>query len=297
LLHLFLYPVTSLGQVFVPPLDFISLADRVTRLQYPYLMGSPVSGLLVQSAVLDLLSVALTAALLFALVRAAAGSEHKKLFYFSLAWAAASFVPYAVLERSYSYLESRYYYGALPGLGIALGIVGARLWVSRKTWARALVAAAAVAYLVPHVLLIRREISGQVLLARERKPILAGFEAVKPRLGTKNVVLVTGSRSYVLPQMPVPFQQGLGYTLMVLFSDTGKIPRNFLEREYLWNIQDDGYREEGGLGFGYYFDEARLRAALKQNKLGPENVFSFRYDGEKRELVETTEQVRVSLRS
>jgi hypothetical protein len=294
-LHMFLYPMTSLGQMLVPPLDFLTFANWFVKHQYAYLLGSPVSGLLVQSAVLDMLSLALSTGLIALLLRSAVRPHEKQLIRFGLAWAAIGFLPYAVLERSYSYLESRYYYGSVPGLGIALAVAALGAWRAGKLWARVFVVSAAALYFGAHATLIRRDIDAQATLSRERRQVIAGLVEIKPFLQKKNVIYIHGSRSYTLPEMPVPFQQGVGYTLMVLYADTGKIPRSFLEGQYLWNMTDDGYREEGDSGFGYYFDEGRLREAVQRHGLGPNNVFSFYYNGERKELTDTTERTRALL--
>jgi len=292
ILHMLLYPLTSLGQILIPPLDFFQFAGSFAKHQYAYLLNSPLAGLLVQSAVLDMLSIVLSLGLITLLLRSAVLVQEKKLLYFSLSWATISFLPYAVLERSYSYLESRYYYGGVPGLGISLAIVAHRFWRTRKLWIRGFVALSIAFYLGIHIRLIHRDIAAQVLLSSERKALISELVKIKPFLQDKNMIYITGSRSYVLPEMPLPFQQGVGYTLMVLYADTGKIPRKFLEGQYLWNINDDGYQEEWGYGFGYYFNEERLRESLKRYNLGPKNVFSFYYNGNEKKLTNTTEHTR-----
>jgi len=111
-------------------------------------------------------------------------------------------------------------------------------------------------------------------------------------LGDKNVFYVTGDKEYYGPHNMVPFQQGMGYTLMVWYYHTGKIPASFVEGNVLWDITTQGYKEVNGQGFGYFSDLPSLQSAYHTYHFSKTDVVSFYLDSKKQQLINTTEGTR-----
>jgi len=112
-----LYPLTSFSLMFVPGGDFINFAREVVHDNYPFFADAPNFLLIAQSAVLDILALTLTifiSFLIFLLSRKEE-KENAKTVLFWVAFTLFSFVPYIVLSKDFSYLESRYYYVPVAG--------------------------------------------------------------------------------------------------------------------------------------------------------------------------------------
>ena len=69
---------------------------------------------------------------------------------------------------------------------------------------------------------------------------------------------VTSDFDYFYPNNPLPFQEGNGYMLEVLFLDSGKIPYPLVATQFLGGYGTEGYRVVNGKGFGFYYDKDAL---------------------------------------
>ncbi len=292
--RLILYPTTSFSQVFIPPLTLSSWASEITKIQYPFLEGNPIIGLVSQTITADLLSIFISASLLLTLLFLYRKSEDAKIVLLAVALVFLSFLPYIVLDRTFTYLESRYYYIASAGAGIILASV--IRWISQKAGLLKIMGLFVfLIFLFHHASIIRAEIARQVILAGDRKAILSQIKKNYPTLGSKNIFYITGNKSFYIENLPLPLQQGPGYTLMVWYNDTGIIPKELLVDNFLWGMTEQGYREVGEAGFGYFWDFEEMRETVKENILEPENVYAFFYDGQTKTLEDITSETRVRL--
>lgn len=292
-LHLILYPLTSLFQVFVPPLKLYQLTEKITKIQYQFLIDSPLIGLVAQSVVADLVAVIGSVIILSLLIYLAVrygNKVTKKAILFSLLLFFLSFLPYAVLNRSFSYLESRYYYLASVGGGIIFAYIVIFLAGLNKYLKWPLLALTAV-YLYHHASIVRRDINYQVDLGRERRAILESIKKDHPRLGKKTVFYVTSNKTF-LGEITNPFQNGLGYILEIWYYDSGNIPKDFLKENFLFDLGSEGYREIGGFGFGYFQDLDKMAKALDDNNLSPEIVHAYFYNSKTKDLINNTEEIK-----
>ena len=290
-----LYPLTSFSLTFVPSEPFLWFARSLSKIYYPFIMPQQFI-LIAQTVVLDLLALSLTfiiLILIFFLMRCSVRTERKHIGFF-VGFMLFSFLPYIVIGKSYAYLESRYFY--LPTFAAAIIIA----WFAKKIFEKVkapflklLFFLLLVYFLGVHFKYLENNISGEILISQERKSFLSQLSRYIPNLSQdKNVFFIKSDQSYYVDGNRIPFQQGTGYTLMSWFYSPDRIPQNFLEKGYLYDIGAQGYREEDGMGFGYFFDIPSLMVAAKDNKFDKKSIYAFNYDSKKQALSDITGEIR-----
>ncbi|MBI2268228.1 MAG: glycosyltransferase family 39 protein [Candidatus Blackburnbacteria bacterium] len=280
-----LYPLTSFSLMFVPGNHFIEFAREVVHDNYPFFAGAPNFVLIAQSAILDILAVVLTGFIIFVifLFLRKEKSENINIVIFWLAFSLFSFIPYIVLAKDFSYLESRYYYVSVAGGSFLLAWLLQRLrQIIGKVGFLVFVAPLYVFFLWWHVNTVRAAISEQVVLSNIRNNFIIQLREQLPTLNAKkNIFYVTSDKNYWADTNMLPFQQGSGYTLMVLYYYSGKIPSEFLKNGYLFEIGSQGYKESGDLGFGFFWNKEELTKAMETHKLPENSIIYLSYNSKK----------------
>lgn len=126
-----------------------------------------------------------------------------------------------------------------------------------------------------------------------RREILNIIKRSYPDLPRKVVFYITSDISYFgLPdyEKVLPFQSGLGQTLLVWYYPTERFPKQFFENRFLWDIPSQGYEEVSGIGFGYFRDVKLLRETLKKYNLGQDSVIAFRWSDATKSLTNITSE-------
>lgn len=291
LLRAILYPITSFSLMFIPGGAFIEFAREVLRDNYIFFANAPNDVLIAQTVILDLLAVvaSLGIFLLVILGLRKERPENRKTVFFWLMFTLLSFTPYVVLSKDFSYLESRYYYLAVVGGAVLFSWLLGRAWDAfGKKLFLIFVFPMAVAYIFWHAAAVKSAIDEQVIFSNWRKSFMSELGNLAPTLTKdKNVIYISGNKDYWADGNKVPFQQGTGYTLMVLYNSSGKIPKELLKEGYLFEIGSQGYKEVGNLGFGYFWEEEQMAKVLIDNNLLPDNVIRLRYDSTERKLIKT----------
>lgn len=132
---------------------------------------------------------------------------------------------------------------------------------------------------------ILQDLSKEKAISDERKNFISQLKEMQLTLSQgKNIFFITSDEDYYATGNKVPFQQGTGYTLMVLYYDSGKIPSQLLAEDFLFEIGSQGYKEIGGKGFGYFWDPQELKSQLKANDLSDNSVIFLNYNSEDRKL-------------
>jgi len=293
LINAVFYPLTGVFQTFVPPLIMYDIARTFTMIEYPFVVATGHLDTIYQTLVTDTLCAGGTFLLLLIIIWINQKEKGKLNFFvwFSFLLSLLSFLPYAVLERGGSYMDSRYYYVAAIGSGFLLGYVAEYL----MRWKKLLVPLVLIfigALLFYHIQYIETDLSQQVEIAQLRLSLLNSIKQIHPTLGDKNVFYVTGDKEYYGPHNMVPFQQGMGYALMVWYYHTGKVPASFVEGNVLWDIATEGYKETDGHGFGYFSDLSALQDAYHTYHFSRDDVVSFYLNSKKQQLVNTTDSTR-----
>ena len=88
-------------------------------------------------------------------------------------------------------------------------------------------------------------------------------KSLVPELPNKTVFFITSNQDFIVENNPLPFQQGIGYTLMVWYWDMSPVPVEFLLNDHLWDLASQGYKEIDNRGFGYFTEEYKLEETIK----------------------------------
>lgn len=275
-----MYPLTSFSLTFLPPVLLISTAKSFTNIYYPTIPSQEFN-LVAQTAVLDLLATIATFTLIILLYLSTKKEDiaAKKMTMFWIIFFFLSFMPYILLGKTYAYLESRYYYlGNLPaGILLAMLTTSLKKYLDKKNIGIIAVVLAA-GFLMSHSYYLKKDLSELVLISKERKEILSKISKIKPSLDQKNLFYLESNHDYYIPGNYLPFQQGLGYTLMVWYYHQGKVPKEFIEDKFLWNINTQGYKELNGFGFGFVRERDELEKIMREHNLSSNQITYLYYD-------------------
>lgn len=301
ILHVVLYPLFSLPQMFVPPKIMFSLAQQFQEAYYGNITGFVSTQLGVETIVSDYLSFLMS--ILFICLLIFYWKFAKPIRYwliFGCCFAIMSFMPFTVLDKGNAYLDSRYFYLGVAGGGLILasfmyGIFG--FFKTKYQFIKKIVfivmCIGFIFYLYKNCIFIQRDIRQYVYISNERKDILYTIKKMIPNLPAKPVFYVTGTHYgyYGNPEVKIPFQQGFGYTLMVWYKDSDKIPKELLNDLYLWGLKDQGYKEVSGKGFGYFSDIDQLKKLIQSQNIKKEQILGLRYYSDTKALEDITKEV------
>ncbi len=291
-----MYPLTSFSLLWIPTGPIFSFAKQMTWLYYSFLPPD-LYDLVAQTTVLDGIAVFLTLILLFVLFLIFKGSKQdvKRKVLFFAGFIVISFLPYIIISKTFSYLESRYYYIGTIGASVLLALVIDRLGELNNFFQKLLVFGLILLFLV-HAKATGSEVARQALLGQERIKILKEIESIKPALGQKTVFYLTGDRSFYIGNgNNAPFQEGIGNTLLVWYIAYGKAPSdllNLVKKYYLWEMDGEGYEVVDGKGYGYFWDIEKLKELVKKDKSEKFDFVGLYYDSKKQEIVDITKDVK-----
>jgi hypothetical protein len=310
LLQAIFYPLIGFSQTFIPSQILYSLSEKVANYAFfralfhiPY----PLDYLgLVKST--DYISILLSLILIAVFLTFAYKKKTiRHTIIVGLILTVASFVPLAVLFRgNTSYFESRYYYVAVSGASILFSLFIYELLSSclhRVTFIRCVLASICVifvaGYFYKNISLTRAVLLQQNIEADERREIIQKLYSYFPAPPKNSVFYVTGDSLgyYGIPNQKIPFQQGTGYTLMVLYYHKDIIPRQLLREAFLWNIEEEGYKSVQDNGFGYFSSYEVMKNNLSKSKIPVDQVQAVYWDSSKHQLRNITTDVRKKLLS
>ena len=132
-----------------------------------------------------------------------------------------------------------------------------------------------------------------------RQKILTQIQWEHPVLPSHAVFYFESDRSYYgLPDTEkiLPFQSGLGQTLLVWYYKTQKFPSDFFQNNYLWDLESQGYKQIENQGFGYFRDFDLLKQTIDQHQLPLESVIAYRFNSSHNTLFEVSQEIRDRLK-
>lgn len=280
-LRAIMYPFTSLSLVYIPPEFLIKTAKVFVNHYYPF-FPSEHYNLIVESVVLDLLAITLSFLLIFTtlIISKKSKIQIQKNIIFTIVIIISSFLPYIILSKTYAYLDSRYYYMAAAFSGILFGFFILNLLSFFKNkYFKFTIVFLSVAFLIWHMQLAKADLNDLSKLSIERKSILSQLKQLKPTLTKRNVFLVIGDRHYYLAHDNyIPFQQGIGYTILVWLNNDNVEFRKLLGDMTLWELGSQGYFESGEGGFGYFWDEEKFKKIIDDKQLSSDEYTALYYN-------------------
>ncbi len=146
---------------------------------------------------------------------------------------------------------------------------------------------------------LENSLSKIVKEGRVREDILQQIKSEHPVLTNKTIFYTESDKSfYGLPhnEKILPFQSGLGQTLMVWYQVSHQLPKEFFMNDYLWDIGAQDYKEVNGVGFGYYRDFEKMQRTVLQYNLPIDSIIGYRYDSKLNQLMDTTIEMQNRLR-
>lgn len=310
IINCFIYPLVTIPHIFVP-FQFMLRAAHALGTYYSFLDKPPFAGvvteILSEKIFADFLSVLLAAGMVFiALWLYRKESSFRKLTPFLIWMYLLNFIPIALFlnERNTSYIESRYLYFCIPPVAIFTGILlhKARRMLSKYLkigmWVGTFVVLILFSfYTYKHISVIQREVAKVVGQSEDERNALDQFLTLRPTLPPNPVILLEGD-SYFYVGIPVPFQLGPGYILMVKYFPIDVIPKELLvgtkEMYYpfFYNYFDEGYRVIDGKGFGFFLDRTKLRDFMKSHpEISYEQIVGFKYFGNEKKLRDITPEI------
>ncbi|QQG43470.1 MAG: discoidin domain-containing protein [Candidatus Daviesbacteria bacterium] len=188
-------------------------------------------------------------------------------------------------------LDSRYLYPATLGMSMILvALVGS---FKDAKYLKFAVVILLILLTLAHLLLLQETINGLVIEGHERQNILSQIKTVISHLEDETVIFAESDKPfYGLTDRILPFQSGLGQTLLVNYRQSQKIPPPFFTNEFLWDIKDEGYQKYDNLGFGFFWNLDNLVKTLTKNNLPIESVYGISYDSTQKKIVNITGRVR-----
>jgi len=295
-----LYPLISFSETFLP-LPFIrKIVDIIFISRYANLMNVGNINVVKELLVTDIVGLYGTCLLFIGIgVVLYFENKYRKVILFSILLLLFSFLPFSVTNRGGEYLDSRYFSFAAAAGGLLIsGLLASIGMVCNKNKNLRSIVISCISlfmmgYLYKQSVYIFRDIRYQKIIGEERRNMLQTIRTTYPDLPDKPVLYATGSAEafYGVSGMRLPLQQGPGYTFMVLFYDTGKIPKSFIGDMLLWGMLDQGYYEDGNQGFGYYHSFDLLHSDMCKNKFGTDQIQGFSYDATNQRINAITQDV------
>lgn len=299
------YPLLALAHIFDPVGYLFTIATVFMKAEYPYLAQSAIglrSAETIVPDVLYLLFSVFVCALLLVTIVASKREEDKRthmVFLFTIALFFISLLPYIPLPRFTTFLEQRYYYTPHIFSAILISTLF-NYWCRRLlgTIGIGIYIVLMVSIIMLNYLAINAYLGEKLIVAEKRKVILSQLKEKQPRLvGNKNVFYITGSGSdYLIEDLKVPFQSGFGNVLMVWYYDEKHFPSEMVDQGYLYQLDDQGYKEIGSSGFGYYFKIEDMKKDLRQGKFSLDHLSAYSWDDKKQQLGDITQETKDALR-
>lgn len=292
--RLVLYPFTGLSLIFLPNKWAEIISFKLLNAYYPFITDKP--DLIGFTVVMDLVAIVFSFLILIVLFKIVV-KQDKRVLFFLLLFFALSLIPYIALPKGYAYHESRYYYisSAAAGLLLALFLKNLIL-IKNKIFVLVVFAFLTLIYFPTHIVTTHAEVERQISLTRDRKIFFSDLSLSLPTLkDNTNIFYFTGSKTWLVDKHFVPFQNGFGYTLMVIYYKSGKIPKMPVINGDFWMLGDEGIRSEGNIKFGYFANYKSLEAAVLKNHIPVKYIHAFYYDWETKRLRNITSQITISL--
>lgn len=290
-------PIKAVSQSIIPIEIMRSLAEFTARL-FPRSIsseiGSPAFEVFVVKRVLEFVSLSLSLIIVFLV---SLKKNRTSIMILGLVWIVVNSLIFAFSPQRTgitSVIDSRNLYFVSIGASLLLTTIFEK--IRRRNKIASIIFVSVI--LLPNLFFLNRNLSNFVKVSSVRKEILNHITKVVPQLPQKVVIYTQSSQSYYgLPEEEkiMPFQSGFGQTLLVWYYQRNKLPTDFFEDRFLWEIDSQGYKEIDGVGFGYFRDLDLLIDTIKQYNLPIESIVGFYWDGRRNTLEDISEELRVKI--
>lgn len=300
------YPLESLSQIIIPGEILFPLSRKITEVIFPYFEPTGYAAIVSEQIVLEFISVLITAIFIFPIILFLFSRRDKWPIIFALSFYILTFVPFVVLVKPNGYLEHRYYYIPAASVGILVGLFFENIIIiipkilKKKIIINiiyVLLAGCYMFYLYKNVSFIQDQLDLLNERASIQKYILAQIFKQHPKILQKQIFYIESDHSFIVPNNPLPFQNGIGYTLLVVYAYGNNTDRldPFLLDNYFWKLGNQGYFEKNSQGFGFFTDIKVLNKKLQAKEFTIEDIVAFRYDSQKNIVTNITDELKLKL--
>lgn len=288
-------PIKAVSQSLIPPHQLFNWSQAISlkwQRFIPVEYGTTQFDNFVEQKIFEPLNFIIFT-LVIIVVIFAHNTKYRNLIFLSLLWTMINSWIYVLAPGKagiISEIESRNLY--LPSLGMALFvtlIINMMVTTKRKL---ILVIGLILTY---YIFNLEINLAKVVVAGQLRKQILTQIKVEHPKLNPKTIFYTESDTSYYgLPpkERILPFQSGLGQTLLTWYQPTEHWSKDFFADNFLWDIQDQGYRGITDRGFGYFRDFDSLTQSLVKNGLGPESIISYRFNSSNNRLEDMTSEIQ-----
>ncbi|MEK7526481.1 MAG: hypothetical protein AAB546_03305 [Patescibacteria group bacterium] len=293
-------PFKSISQSTVPVGLIRLVADQVA-LVFPDTLtggfGSPQFEVFVVKRVMEMISLGLAVLILLTGLVFFVKKRKSPIILFSFLWIIVNSVIFAFSpERSgvVFTVDSRNLYFISIGSAIVVAYFLTNFYTN-KVW---VTTAITVILFGANIFWLNCELIIFTQRGKIRREILQQIKNRYPDLPMKTLFYIQSDKSYYgLPedQKILPFQSGLGQTLLVWYYPQEKFSKEFFKDRFLWEIEAQGYKEVGEVGFGFVREPLLLYEMKEKYNLPADAIIAFKWISRTEELVDITPEVRLEL--
>ncbi|QQS38608.1 hypothetical protein IPM62_04470 [Candidatus Woesebacteria bacterium] len=296
--NLLTFPMKTVTQTVIPLQYFIKIsyfiAAKIPESLRP-VIGTTTFDLFAQKIILEGLSLAffvIFSYLIYIVYIRHKDKEKKNIILFFYVYVILNSLIYALSPERFgkiNVLDSRNLYLTSVGVFILLIMIVDSLFKNKKAQHIALSIV-----IITNIVALTGQIKTLVDYGIIRKNILLAVKASHTKLPDRVVFYTQSDTSYFgLPETDkiLPFQSGLGQTLLVWYSEE-KLPVQFYENKFLWEIKEEGYKEYDGRGFGYFRDKDKLFNAIKEYNIPSNAIIAYKWQGDIESLIEITDEIK-----
>jgi hypothetical protein len=295
------YPFISMFHMVISPRTLFSVSETFGMFLYQFLGTAVNKDIIVVTIMTDMISVFCSFFILATVLYIYWKMKHRRgVLLFGILWYVLSFIPMAVYlpERNSAFMESRYLYFSIFGFSLVFGVCIEYMYIllkKRFSMAITMILMASVLsfFYYKQIVFVQRDVYQNVLYSRDIKDVVDQMNHMVPVLPDKPVFYITGDRNFFYQNNFVPFQFGTGFMTMMAFRGRNLIPKIFFRELYLSKYLEEGYKEDSGQGYGYFWQkEALFDLFKKDNSLNVDQVVGLYYFGNERKLMNITDQIR-----
>lgn len=305
LVNLFTFPTKILAQLFLPTRLLLSLARSFAQILPQILtgvQGTTAFDKFVEGTALQIIYWVIFIAMLagvYILVNKIRDMESKKAIIFGLSFLFVNSLIYILSPGrpgNIPDVDSRNLY--FPLIGVSIFIISFfRLLFKQKTTVLLVVS---VCLTTIHVIWLSSEFNTLTKAGQEQKTILEQVKRENPVLPPKTIFYMESDKPFygmADNQKIFPFQMNLGFVLIVWYWPTEKFPKSFGDQtKFLYGLTEEGYREDGDRGIGYFRDFQSLQTAVSKYDLPRECVIAYHYNSETKKTTNITKVIRNKLK-
>lgn len=302
-------PIKVLAQSIAPVGVILAAARFVVRLGYPQFLntdGVP-DPFLVETVASDITSFSTSIALLSFFTILCIWDKQviwmRKLLILSFGFIALSSLPFIIIPGKAGYislLDGRHLYitSIFSSFLVAVAFSVSFQLLKKYKLGTVAVVSVLILFVFYHGRHIQRDIARQVVIGNIRQSLLKQIVSNYPLLPQRVVFYMESDTAYYgldPHEYILPFQSGLGQTLLVWYNATEQFPGCLFRDKYLYRLTSQDYKVCDGRGFGYFRDINKLREVAIANRLSPESIIAFSFHGGTNELTDITPQIREKL--